>query len=1171
MKFFLWIYDKCSGRRWPMSILWMAIVAVAVALSTRIHLKEDIGDFLTSDPDAARYMSVYQQIGGQNRIVLITSAPDVPEEERADSIAAAMSDFEVALQEADTAGVIPSVQMQVDESVIGDMLSFLTANAPLLLSEEDYRRADSLLSQPDYIAKALAEDRQMLLLPSHGFFLPTIQHDPLHLFAPVMERLQQLREDVSYVVEDGVIFTPDHQAGIGFITSPYGSSESGKNRELNSLIEQTVRQVSNSHHACKISAVGAPLIAVSNADRIKTDGLIAGILSVVLIGLLLWFVFRRVSDIFWMVLSIATGYAIAIAVMGLYHQELSVIVLGTGSVLIGIAANYPLHFIDHLRHEPNRRKALADMVPPLLTGNITTVSAFACLAWMDSEAMRDLGIMGALVLISTILFVLVFLPILVGQRKYVKANDQQEEMITAQERQTASPLRFVQRLTRSGWFFLAMVFLTLVLGWFSLKTTFDTNLQHINYMTDDQRANVALLGIGLESSNSMGVLAVAESQSIDQALEQSEQMADSFRNAGIKVKGLQYIVPSMASQQQSLERWQALVSRHGESLRSQLIAERQRQGFSAQAFAPFLSLLDETLEPQPFEFFEPVASVLGSQYILTDDSASLSRVVNYLQPSAQMTLGEKADWRSRVQQLGYLFDSSDVQSTLANSLSDDFNYIGFVCGFVVFFFLWLSFGYVELSLMSFLPLAVGWIWILGIMQLCGIQFNIVNIILATFIFGQGDDYTIFITDGLVFEYTYGRRVLRSYRNSVALSALIMFIGIGSLIFARHPAMHSLAEVVIVGMFTVVVMAFYLPPLVFRWLTTEHGQLREVPLTMERFLFTLAASLFYLVGASFFQPFAFLYSHIGRYTERRKERFHTMLCGIARFCINHVPGTTYSVNNPNNERLERPAVIVCNHQSQLDLMAVLSIAPKTVILTKKWVWNNPLYNLILRAAEFYPITEDLAGGSEHLKNLVQRGYSIVIFPEGTRSRDQKIHRFHQGAFHLAKFLDVDILPVFLTGLGRVLPKDELAFRRGHMHMEIGRRVRPDDSSWGATTREMTQAFHRYFVRHYAELCREHENTMSVLPFVEYQYKYKTAEVKREARQQFKAIRAQASEIDGWKGGAEYEMTHCGQGERAFVFALVHPEVQVIATDPDADKIAVANHINIHLPNLSFEVR
>ena len=100
-------------------------------------------------------------------------------------------------------------------------------------------------------------------------------------------------------------------------------------------------------------------------------------------------------------------------------------------------------------------------------------------------------------------------------------------------------------------------------------------------------------------------------------------------------------------------------------------------------------------------------------------------------------------------------------------------------------------------------MAVSWIWILGIMALFGMEFNIVNIILATFIFGQGDDYTIFMTEGSMYEYAYRRRMLASYKHSIIISALIMFIGIGTLIVARHPALHSLAEVTIAGMFLLV--------------------------------------------------------------------------------------------------------------------------------------------------------------------------------------------------------------------------------------------------------------------------------------------------------------------------------------------------------------------------------
>ena len=111
------------------------------------------------------------------------------------------------------------------------------------------------------------------------------------------------------------------------------------------------------------------------------------------------------------------------------------------------------------------------------------------------------------------------------------------------------------------------------------------------------------------------------------------------------------------------------------------------------------------------------------------------------------------------------------------------------------------------------------------MGLFDIKFNIVNIILATFIFGQGDDYTIFMTEGLMYEYTYRRKTLSSYKNSIALSAAIMFVGMGMLIFAKHPVLRSLGEVTVVGMLSVVVMAYVFPLFLFGLLTMRKGRKR----------------------------------------------------------------------------------------------------------------------------------------------------------------------------------------------------------------------------------------------------------------------------------------------------------------------------------------------------------
>jgi predicted exporter len=232
------------------------------------------------------------------------------------------------------------------------------------------------------------------------------------------------------------------------------------------------------------------------------------------------------------------------------------------------------------------------------------------------------------------------------------------------------------------------------------------------------------------------------------------------------------------AQQQRLHLWQSWTSSHRDHLQASLRDEATRAGFTPSSFDPFFILLEESGKWK-----------VEGEYSAADKSLS----------SFHFPLSTK----------------QTLFSSIASHLSDDFNYIGWACACIVFFFLWASFRSLPLALLSFLPMAVSWLWILGIMALLGIQFNIINIILSTFIFGQGDDYTIFMTEGTLYEYKHHRPMLASYRRAILLSALIMFIGIGSLIIARHPALHSLAEVTIVGMFSVVLMAFVIPPLAFR--------------------------------------------------------------------------------------------------------------------------------------------------------------------------------------------------------------------------------------------------------------------------------------------------------------------------------------------------------------------
>ena len=117
------------------------------------------------------------------------------------------------------------------------------------------------------------------------------------------------------------------------------------------------------------------------------------------------------------------------------------------------------------------------------------------------------------------------------------------------------------------------------------------------------------------------------------------------------------------------------------------------------------------------------------------------------------------------------------------------------------------------------------------------------------------------------------------------------------------------------------------------------------------LYTIFSFCFFLVDAIILTLTGFLLITVGGATEKHKYQYHKILQKHARFIIHHVPGTKFTYHNPEGEDFEKPAIIISNHQSHLDLMAIMMLTPKLIILTKHWVWHNPFYGVIIRYADF----------------------------------------------------------------------------------------------------------------------------------------------------------------------------------------------------------------------------
>jgi long-chain acyl-CoA synthetase len=144
----------------------------------------------------------------------------------------------------------------------------------------------------------------------------------------------------------------------------------------------------------------------------------------------------------------------------------------------------------------------------------------------------------------------------------------------------------------------------------------------------------------------------------------------------------------------------------------------------------------------------------------------------------------------------------------------------------------------------------------------------------------------------------------------------------------------------------------------------------------------------------------------------------------------------------------PALFVANHTSHLDTIAVLKALPPAwrrrvavaaaadYFYTQPWIGAG--VSLLVNAfplSRFAPAAR-VKDTFEHCARLRRSGWSILLYPEGTRSATGEMQRFKGGAGMLAVQLGVPVIPVYTKGLATVLPKGKLLPRPGSVTVSFG---------------------------------------------------------------------------------------------------------------------------------------
>lgn len=126
------------------------------------------------------------------------------------------------------------------------------------------------------------------------------------------------------------------------------------------------------------------------------------------------------------------------------------------------------------------------------------------------------------------------------------------------------------------------------------------------------------------------------------------------------------------------------------------------------------------------------------------------------------------------------------------------------------------------------------------------------------------------------------------------------------------------------------------------------------------------------------------------------------------------------------------VLVANHASLFDIMAIMSFHPSISWFGHIRLTKIPIFRKLLKMINYIPVEK---GNIRNTKNIIDQmlvnsqGLTIAIFPEGTRTIDGKINKFHRGFIHVLKNTELELLPVTLNGFYQFKPKNRFFINFG----------------------------------------------------------------------------------------------------------------------------------------------
>jgi uncharacterized protein len=783
---------RCLERHRPILFTVTILVITASVFVIRSgSMNEDITAMLPDGKSevAADFALLQQAPLSKKGIVSLSAAPGI--------------DTEVLLQATDrlAASMKPPFFLKTvfgpDVARGSDTITPLLAALPAIVTAKDLKAFEESLTK-ETIRTRLAEISAEIQSPAGWAMKDVFQADPLGLRMIAFRKLEALKLAQDVRIENNHFVSPDGRNTLIIAEMGPKMTDSGSSRLMLDNFKAVVKE--NVTPGITATIVSGHQYTVANADRIKGDLLLVLGCSLLSMAVLYVFFLRGWRSVFvFLVPTIVLAFGAA-AVL-LVNRNVSSVTIGFGSVLLGIADDFPIYVYFALKKGRNTAESLARISRPLLFSGVTILAAFAPMLFSVLPGQRQIGLFSIVCIAGSIALSLIVLPHAI----YPIQGASSEVHPTGQ-----NPAPLAPRMIVAVW--TLVLVLSVWQGWHLrvngdiramsyVPETLKAAEQHVNKVWGDFRDMAMVFSSGRDLNSAL--------EANDFIFQQVQTISSPPR-----VVSLSPLLPSLATQQQNRIGWDRFwKGPKGRTILEELEKESDDLGFSRNAFRPFTAGLFAPAPAITLDGIERAGlqGITESLLLRGPKGVSLLTLVSDVPEVTKALRGRKPPPSSSVR----LVSPGGFREALSGIIVHDFVSYVVAAFLLIVTLLLVLFRDIRKTGYALIPVMTGMVFMIGAMGAMGVSFNIFNIVAAILVIGLGVDFGIF----MVYRVTEGHD--RTTDLSVLLGGLTTVAGIGMLALARHPALHSIGVTVLLGLAGAVPSALFVIPSLY-YLVSEKG-------------------------------------------------------------------------------------------------------------------------------------------------------------------------------------------------------------------------------------------------------------------------------------------------------------------------------------------------------------